>query len=314
VLRAAGTLDGARMSDEKKRPFQSSLRVQELIYGLKISEVMTKKVFAVSRNCTMRDVQVIMKNNGITGVPVVDSKRVVGFASMNDLMNALEQGSMDDLVTRHMASEVQTLAEEMPLSFAISAFNKFSFRSFPVVNKKNELSGILTFRNINLALIRELSRQLREMENLHSNAPETEGLELNKVYQLARYDFENGGKASTEIKKFLQQRKVSPKLVRRVAVASYELEINLVAHSIGGMLSFDINDERVKISSHDRGPGIEDVGKAMTEGFSTANEWIRSQGFGAGMGLPNVKRVSDEFAIQSALGMGTMVKAVIYLK
>ncbi len=302
------------MSEEKKTPLQSSLRVQELIYGLKISEVMTQKVFAVSRNCTMRDVQQIMKNNGITGVPVVDSKRVVGFVSMNDLMNALEQGSMDDGVVLHMSGEVQTLAEEMPLSFAISAFNKFSYRSFPVVNKANELAGILTFRNINLALIRELSRQLREMENQNEQPSESDKLELVKVYQLHRYDFENGGKASSEVKKFLKERGVPAKVVRRVAVASYELEINLVAHSIGGMLSFDINDERVKISSHDRGPGIADVDQALMEGFSTANEWIRSQGFGAGMGLPNVKRVSDEFAIQSAVGMGTMIRAVIDLQ
>lgn len=303
------------MDNAQKEPLQSSLRVQELIYGLKISEVMTKKVFAVTRNCTMRDVQTIMKNNSITGVPVVDNRRVVGIVSMNDIMNALEKGAMDDVVTLWMVGEVQTLAEDMPLSFAISAFNKFSFRRFPVVNKKNELVGIITFRNINMALIRELSRQLREMESLHGGVPEpSDSLDLVRVYQLHRYDFENGGTASSEIKKFLKERGIGPKLVRRVAVASYELEINLVAHSIGGMLSFDINADRIKISSHDRGPGIADVELAMTEGFSTANEWIRSQGFGAGMGLPNVKRVSDEFAIQSAVGMGTMIKAVINLK
>ncbi len=300
--------------EEQKEPLQSSLRVQELIYGLKIGEVMTKKVFAVSRNCTMRDVQQIMKSNGITGVPVVDNRRVVGFVSMNDVMTALEEGGMDEGVIARMSGEVQTLAEEMPLSFAISAFNKFSFRSFPVVSKKNELVGILTFRNINLALIRELSRQLREMEHLHEHPAEPTSLELVKVYPLNRYDFENGGKASSEIKKFLKERGIPPKTLRRVAVASYELEINLVAHSIGGMLSFDINKDRVKISSHDRGPGIADVEQALTEGFSTANEWIRSQGFGAGMGLPNVKRVSDEFAIQSAVGMGTMIRTVIHFK
>ena len=302
------------MSEGHKQPLQSSLRVQELIYGLRISEVMTSKVFAVSRNCTMRDVQTIMKNNAITGLPVVDNKRVVGIVTMNDLMNALEQGAMGDGVTKWMVGEVQTLAEEMPLSFAISAFGKFSFRQFPVVNKQNELVGILTFRNINHALIRELSRQLREMEHQNENPPEPNSLNLAKVYQLARYDFENGGKASSEIKKFLKQRGIPPKVVRRVAVASYELEINLVAHSIGGMLGFDITEDRVKISSHDRGPGINDVDKALTEGFSTANGWIRSQGFGAGMGLPNVKRVSDEFAIESAVGMGTMVQAIINLK
>lgn len=302
------------MSDEHKEPLQSSLRVQELLYGLRISEVMTSKVFAVSRNCTMRDVRTIMKSNSITGVPVVDKRRVVGIVSMNDLMNALEQGAMDDCVVKWMAGGVQTLAEDMPLSFAISAFNKFPFRRFPVVNKKNELVGIITFRNINLALIRELSRQLRELENQQENKPDPDSLVLVKVYQLHRYDFENGGKASSEIKKFLKERGISPKIVRRVAVASYELEINLVAHSIGGMLGVDINRDRIKISSHDRGPGIADIGLAMTEGYSTANEWIRSQGFGAGMGLPNVKRVADEFAIKSAVGMGTMVQAIIHLK
>ncbi len=301
------------MSSERIEPLQSSLRVQELIYGLRIREVMTSKVFAVSRNCTMRDVQTIMKKNSITGVPVVDNKRVVGIVSMNDLMNALEKGAMDDCVVKWMAGEVQTLEEDMPLSFAISAFNKFPFRRFPVVNKQNELVGIITFRNINLALIRELSRQLREMEHQQENPEEAGSLALVKVYQLHRYDFENGGKASSEIKQFLKARGISAKLIRRVAVASYELEINLVAHSIGGMLGFDINGQRVKISSHDRGPGIEDIDKAMTVGFSTANDWIRSQGFGAGMGLPNVKRVSDEFAIKSAVGMGTMVQAIIYL-
>jgi CBS domain-containing protein/anti-sigma regulatory factor (Ser/Thr protein kinase) len=302
------------MGEEHKQPLQSSLRVQELVYGLRISEVMTSKVFAVSRNCTMRDVQTIMKNNSITGVPVVDNKRVVGIVTMNDLMNALEQGAMEHNVTKWMVGEVQTLAEDMPLSFAISAFGKFSFRQFPVVNKKNELTGILTFRNINHALIRELSRQLREMEQKNEQPPAPDSLVLSKVYQLHRYDFENGGKASSEIKKFLKDRGVPPKVVRRVAVASYELEINLVAHSIGGMLGFDINEDRVKISSHDRGPGIADTEEALTQGYSTANEWIRSQGFGAGMGLPNVKRVSDEFAIESALGMGTMVQAIINLK
>ena len=302
------------MSEEHKQPLQSSLRVQELVYGLRISEVMTSKVFAVSRNCTMRDVQTIMKNNSITGVPVVDNKRVVGIVTMNDLMNALEQGAMGHNVTKWMVGEVQTLAEDMPLSFAISAFGKFSFRQFPVVNKKNELTGILTFRNINHALIRELSRQLRELEQKNEQPDEPDSLKLSKVYQLHRYDFENGGKASSEIKKFLKDRGVPPKVVRRVAVASYELEINLVAHSIGGMLGFDITEDRVKISSHDRGPGIADTEKALTQGYSTANEWIRSQGFGAGMGLPNVKRVSDEFAIESALGMGTMVQAIINLK
>ena len=297
----------------KKRSFQSIPHGYELIGDLKISEVMTRDVLTVSRNATIREVQSIMKDNSITGVPVVDSRVVVGIVSMNDIMNALESGRMDAPVTDWMTFEVQALAEEMPLSFAISAFSKYPFRRFPVVNKRNELAGIITFRNINLALIRELSRQLQEKNIPNKQPVDMSSLELVKEYLLSRYDFENGGKASSEIKKFLKGHGIPSRLIRRVAVASYELEINLVAHSDGGMLGFDINADRVVITSHDHGPGIADVDQALTEGFSTANEWIRSLGFGAGIGLPNIKRVSDEFIIQSTLGLGTMIRAVINL-
>jgi len=292
----------------------SALRIQELAYGLKVRDVMTRKIFAVTRTCTMRDVQTIMKNNGISGVPVVDDSHVVGIISMNDIMNAFVDGYMDDEVSRHMIPDVQTLSDEVPLTFAMSAFSKFSFRRFPVVNQKNELVGIITPRNINLALIRELSRQLDEMEETGGQTKSTgENKVFHRIYRLTRYDFEHAGRASAELKKQLKARGVPPKIIRRAAIASYELEINIVAHSHGGTFAVLVESERVRITANDFGPGIPDVDAAMTEGFSTANDWIRSQGFGAGMGLPNVKRVSDEFEIQSGLEMGTMVKAIVYL-
>jgi len=291
-----------------------SLRIQELAGHLKIRDVMTRKVFAVTRHCTMRDVQTIMKNNGISGVPVVDDSHVVGIISMNDIMNAFVEGHMDDEVARHMVPDVQTLSDDVPLTFAMSAFSKYSFRRFPVVNQKNELVGIITPRNINLALIRELSRQLDEMEETGGQEKLTgENKVFHRVYRLTRYDFEHAGRASAELKKQLKARGVPPKVIRRSAIASYELEINIVAHSHGGTFAVLIDNDRVRITANDFGPGIPDVDAAMTEGFSTANDWIRSQGFGAGMGLPNVKRVSDEFEIQSGVEMGTMVKAIVYL-
>ena len=299
---------------EQKKPFQSLPQSYELIGDLMIREVMTRDVIAVSRESTMREVQTIMKDNSITGVPVVNSRVVVGIISMNDIMNALELAKMDDTVIHWMTFSVQTLTEDMPLSFAVSAFHKYPFRRFPVVNKRNVLTGIITFRDINLALISELSRQLEKKENTNEQPPDMTSPELVKEYLLHRYDFDNGGKASSEIRKFLKSREIPSGLIRRIAVASYELEINLIAHSDGGMLGVDINTHRVVITSHDHGPGIADVAQALTEGFSTANEWIRSLGFGAGIGLPNVKRVSDEFIIQSTPGLGTMIQAVIYLE
>jgi len=297
----------------QENPLETSLRLQELIYGLEISKVMTSEVFTVSRQDSMRKAQLIMKENSITGLPVIESAKVMGLVSMNDVMNALEKGNMDDDVTRWMTREVQVLHGEMPLSFAIAAFNKYPYRGFPVVDRDNRLSGMLTFRNINLALIRELSRQLNRMEHLIEDSEHPEIFDLVKVYSLQQHDFENGGKASTEIKQFLKRRKLPSGIIRRVAVACYELEINLVAHSLGGMLGIDINAQRIRISANDLGPGIDDIELALTEGFSTASEWVRSMGFGAGMGLPNVKKISDEFEIHSEPGLGTMILSIIYL-
>lgn len=301
------------MNDDVPQMLDSSaLRIQELAYGLKIRDVMTKQIFAVSRNCTMLDVQTVMKNNGISGVPVVDDRHVIGIISMHDIVIALENSHLNDLVTQHMTPDVQTLSEEVPLSFAIAAFSKYSYRRFPVVNGKNELVGIITPRNINLALIRELSRKLDEIEE-QSGAVNAEFGGFHRAYRLTRYDFEHAGDASAELKRELKARGVAPKIIRRAAVASYELEINIVAHSHGGTLTLFIDETRLRITAIDFGPGISDVDAAMSEGFSTANDWVRSHGFGAGMGLPNVKRVSDEFEIQSGFEMGTMVKAIVYL-
>ena len=292
------------------------LRIQELAGNLSIGDVMTRKVFAVTRSCTMREVQSIMKHNAISGVPVVDANHVVGLISVHDIMNAYEQDWMPDPVGKHMTTGVETLGEEQPLSLAMSTFSKYPFRRFPVVNRNNELVGMITPRNINVALIQELSRQLATMETeggVISQIPASEDRIYYRTYRLTRHDFESGGKASGELREQLRARGIDPKTIRRAAVACYELEINIIAHSLGGTLTLYVDRERVRITANDFGPGIPDLDQAMTEGFSTASDWIRSQGFGAGMGLPNTKRLSDDFSIQSGVDMGTMVKAIVNL-
>jgi anti-sigma regulatory factor (Ser/Thr protein kinase) len=102
-------------------------------------------------------------------------------------------------------------------------------------------------------------------------------------------------------------------LIRRIAIACYELEINQVVHSDGGIIRCSIMPDKVTITAIDTGPGIEDVNQALREGYSTANDYIRSLGFGAGMGLANTQRVSDDFSINSALGKGTTVRSVVFV-
>jgi anti-sigma regulatory factor (Ser/Thr protein kinase) len=158
-----------------------------------------------------------------------------------------------------------------------------------------------------------MNREVLRLEKMHNSEDGALSAYSEMEFTSTRYDFETAGRASTEIKKALKQRNMDPKVIRRVAIASYELEINQVVHSYGGTISCSIQPDKVMIIAADTGPGIEDVNQALQEGWSTANEWIRSLGFGAGMGLANTKRVSDEFTVNSAPGSGTTVKSVVYI-
>ena len=126
-------------------------------------------------------------------------------------------------------------------------------------------------------------------------------------YPVKTADYSSAGKASADIKRRLKQLGVGGDVLRRVAVASYEVELNLVIHSLGGVLTLSVFPDAVQLVSADVGPGIADLSMAMREGYSTANEEARSLGFGAGMGLPNMKRNADDFDIKSEPGVGTTI-------
>lgn len=131
---------------------------------------------------------------------------------------------------------------------------------------------------------------------------------LTNTYDVHKGEFETAGDASASIKRKLKQLGVDSTVLRRVAVASYEAELNLIIHSLGGQLTMEMNPEHIVLISKDVGPGIADIDKAMQEGFSTASEEARVLGFGAGMGLPNMRRNADGFDIESQLGVGTKIQ------
>jgi anti-sigma regulatory factor (Ser/Thr protein kinase) len=130
-------------------------------------------------------------------------------------------------------------------------------------------------------------------------------------YQILRDDFTRAGEASSKIKKVLKQLAIDATTIRRVAIATYEAEINLVIHSEGGTLEVYIKPDCIEIYVEDNGPGIADIKLAMTKGFSTASVAVREMGFGAGMGLPNMEKVSDNFVIESEVGVGTKIKMIV---
>ena len=131
---------------------------------------------------------------------------------------------------------------------------------------------------------------------------------IKETYPVAAGDMTAAGDVSARIKRQMKLLGIPNTVMRRVAVGTYEAEINLVIHSMGGQIDFEITPEGIMIHVSDVGPGIADLDKAMTEGWSTATNEVRNMGFGAGMGLPNMKRNADEFTIESTVGVGTDIR------
>jgi len=128
---------------------------------------------------------------------------------------------------------------------------------------------------------------------------------ISERYPVQAGDMTAAGDVSANIKRQMKRLGIPSQIMRRVSVCTYEAEINLVIHSDGGEIGFEISEEDIRVRVRDVGPGIPDLDKAMTEGFSTASSEVRNMGFGAGMGLPNMKRNADGFAITSEVGKGT---------
>ena len=126
-------------------------------------------------------------------------------------------------------------------------------------------------------------------------------------------NFSKAGSASSQLKKILKQLNVDPRVIKRVVVALYEAEVNIVAHAYQGNIYIDIDTEKIEIRLIDEGPGIEDIELAMQQGYSTASPEVREMGFGAGMGLPNIKNNSDRMSVTSQVGKGTTVEIITFL-
>lgn len=132
-------------------------------------------------------------------------------------------------------------------------------------------------------------------------------------YPVMTMDFSTAGEASSTIKKILRELGMDATIIRRVAIATYEAEINIAIHSTGGKIKLAVYPDMLIITAEDQGPGIADIDLAMQKGYSTATNEVRELGFGAGMGLPNMKKCSDEFDIQSVVNEYTKVEMIMYI-
>jgi len=291
-------------------------KVQELIYTTRVESVMARNVVVLDPATPMAEVRELMRSKRISGAPVVvDGNRIVGIVSLTDIMEAMEKGRLNSPVSENMTCKVKTVSKDAAVTEAINSMGRQGHARLPVVDQEGRLAGIVTTGTIIRALLHEMdiSFQKKEAEKLQTYRAShifqdivSDDTSLILRFVVDDKDFDSAGKASSMIKKSLLRLGVAPAIVRRVAVATYEAEMNLVIHTdVGGEIIVDIRKNRLKISAVDHGPGIADIQQVLQPGFSTAPEWIRDMGFGAGMGLANIKRCSDLMELLSEPGGGT---------
>jgi CBS domain-containing protein/anti-sigma regulatory factor (Ser/Thr protein kinase) len=294
-------------------------KLQELTYELKVEDAMTQGVVTVAPQATMAEVREMLRIHRISGTPVLEDERLVGIVSLEDLINALADGELDATAGDKMARNIETLYADEPLVHAVGQFARLNFGRFPVVDRDGHLVGILTQGDIVRALLRELEVDYHAEEIHRYRASHifqdivADETALVFGYYVIGKDFNAAGKASSSLKTTLNRLGIPPPVIRRVAVATYEAEMNLVIYTAGGEIVAEVRPDRVRIEAIDNGPGIPDIEQAMQPGFSTAPEWVREMGFGAGMGLVNIKSCSDVMRLDSTVGEGTHLEIIIYI-
>ena len=296
-------------------------KVQELAYELKVGQAMSSDVVKVHPKNRIAELREILKGNRISGTPVVENNKLVGIISIEDFIGCLADGEMDAFVEDKMTKNVEVLYEDEPLIYAVNKFNNHGFGRFPVIKRKNgKLAGIISKSDIIKTLLKELEIDYHEEEIHRYRASHIfEDIIADKTtlifeYNIVGQDFDRAGEASSGLKKSLARLGIHPRILRRVAIATYEAEMNLVIYTSGGEIIAYIKPDEIKIEVIDSGPGIPDIKQALKPGFSTAPHRIQELGFGAGMGLPNIDKCADKMKIDSEIGKGTKLEIIIKTK
>ncbi len=305
---------------EDKRPVVSDkevTRVQELTYELKVEDVMTRGIVTIGPKESMASLRELLRTHSISGVPVTEGKQLVGLISIEDLINCLADGHMTALVEDRMTRRVETLFADETLTHAISKFDRSGYGRFPVIDRSHgKLVGIMTKGDIVRCMLKKLESEFHQEEIRRAKGSHifqeivADAACLELEYNVRSRDFSRAGEAADRLKKTLLRLGFHPHVVRRVTIAAYEAEMNIVIYTTGGHISARLEPGLIRLDAKDTGPGIPDVEKAMQPGFSTAPEWVRELGFGAGMGLPNIKKCADTMVLTSEMEKGTELTAI----
>jgi CBS domain-containing protein/anti-sigma regulatory factor (Ser/Thr protein kinase) len=287
-------------------------RVEELSYDLKIHEVMTADVKTATPDMPLSKVLDILRVNRISGLPVVENRKLVGVLSLEDIVRALQKNDLSASTSQYMTREVVTVSNYDSIVKAMRTFTEKGLGRLPVVDENNKIVGMITKGDITRGMLVALQKDYQEEEVRRYRASHlfediiSERTTLVLRYTIKARDFTQGGKASSYIKRALLRLGADPQITRRCSIAVYEAEMNLIIHTTnGGILKLEVEPHRITMSTTDDGPGIPDTEQVFQPGYSTATEQVREMGFGAGMGLVNMKRCVDTIDLESTVGKGT---------
>jgi CBS domain-containing protein/anti-sigma regulatory factor (Ser/Thr protein kinase) len=296
-------------------------KIQEMVYELRVGEVMTKEVISVAPSTAMRELRGILRERRISGTPVVEDGRLVGIISIEDFINWLADGGSDCPVSHRMTREVRTIHDDEPLLQAVNSLERSGFGRLPVCTRDaGRLVGVVTKGDIVSGLLHHLEVDYRDAEMRGARSSHifedivADRTRLMLEYEVRGGDFDQAGTSASRLKTSLRRVGIDPPTARRVAIAAYEAEMNLIVFTPGGRISVELDPRVLRLTAEDEGPGIPDVERAMAPGFSTAPDWVRELGFGAGMGLPNINRCADRMRLDSTVGRGTRLEVEIFME
>ncbi|HMB22501.1 MAG TPA: CBS domain-containing protein [Anaerolineales bacterium] len=296
-------------------------RVEELSYDLKIRDVMSRDLHSAPPDMPLSQVLDILRLNRISGLPVVDDDRkLVGVLSIEDIVRAMQKNDLEAPTRQYMTSEVVTAASYDSIVEALRTFTEKGLGRLPVIDEDQRLVGMLTKGDITRGILLALQKDYQDEEVRRYRASHlfedivSERTTLVLRYTIKAGDFTRGGQASSHIKRALRRLGADPQITRRCCIAVYEAEMNLIIHTTnGGILKLEVEPHRITMSATDDGPGIADTEQVFLPGYSTATEQVREMGFGAGMGLVNMKRCVDEIELTSTVGKGTKLLMRIFV-
>ena len=296
-------------------------KVQELVYEIRIRDVMQENVFTVNPKTHMSILRGILQEKRISGTPVVDKGKLVGIISIDDFIRWLAEREPDCPIGDKMTTDVRTLYADEPLIHAVNKFEQHGFGRFAVIDRQDKrLRGIITKGDIIEGLLKKLEIDYHREETQNEKIQRffediyADRIALFFQYNVAGKDFTKAGDSSSRLKATLGRLGLHPQVIRRVVIATYEAEMNLIIYADGGRIRVRVEPHQILVKVEDSGPGIPDIEKALQPGYSTAPDWVRELGFGAGMGLSNINKCADRMNLTSRVGRGTHLSIYINVK